>query len=116
VGVLSPVRERERASEKREIRLHATLSLSLWLVNRVRTPSSPVREIESEERERDKEGERERERKGERGGEREGERERGKEGERVRGRERKKGRVRKRERERELFFIFKRNGGCLGTF
>ncbi len=57
------------------------------------------------------------------------ERERGRERKREKGREREGGREREKERERErewkggtdveygcFIFIFKRNGGCLGTF
>jgi hypothetical protein len=68
--------------------------LRVWacfMLARVRTPSSLVRE-----REREKERERERES--------------------MREKERKRERERESERETERLFIFKRNDGCLGTF
>ncbi len=66
-------------------------------MNRVRTPSSPVRE-KDRGREREREIKRDRERK--------------RDGEIKRDR----GRKREGEGERFVIFIFKRNDGCLGTF
>jgi hypothetical protein len=64
------------------------MQLSLWPVNRLRTPSSPIRERErGRERERCKKRERKKER--------------GRERKKERGRERKKERGREREREKE---------------
>jgi hypothetical protein len=90
-----------------------------FMLVRVYTPSSPVRERERErERKRERESERERERK------REGKREGGREGERLRVRRGRRGRgererVRKRKMQnmyRIVIFIFKINDSCLDTF